>query len=214
MGIPAASAAPVRAKPGEMTSYLGGSSPVVVLGVTVPPAPLSLDALAANPALATAVPPEIAWTLYQRSLAVLLALLPVLRPPAGQHEGASAAGEDRLLAPRDVAAYLHVAPSRVYELLRSGALPAVKVGRYVRVRATVLHQWVAAHEAQRPLSLPGDLTYSAQYEGHSGTSRGRGRVRPASQQAPAARRASARSGRSPRPRPAPPPDSASDETSW
>ncbi len=57
-----------------MTSYLGGSSRVVVLGVTVPPAPLSLDALAANPALATAVPPEIRQVLVLRAAAALAAL--------------------------------------------------------------------------------------------------------------------------------------------
>lgn len=48
-----------------------------------------------------------------------------------------------LLTAEEVAAILKVRKSRVYELVRSGALPAVHIGRQVRFRRSDLERWLA-----------------------------------------------------------------------
>jgi excisionase family DNA binding protein len=53
---------------------------------------------------------------------------------------------DRLLTVRETAALLSVRPPHVYELVRRHTLPAVRVGRFVRLRARDLHAWT---EGQR-----------------------------------------------------------------
>ena len=40
-------------------------------------------------------------------------------------------------------------PSHAYELARSGALPSVRFGKYVRVRPEALRAWVQQHEHQK-----------------------------------------------------------------
>ena len=49
-----------------------------------------------------------------------------------------------LLTPDEVAALLRVRRARVYSLVRDGLLPAVRIGRQVRVDGAVLERWVAA----------------------------------------------------------------------
>lgn len=49
-----------------------------------------------------------------------------------------------LLRPRDVAALLNVGRTTVYALLASGDLPAVRIGRSVRVPRDGLEAWVHA----------------------------------------------------------------------
>lgn len=49
----------------------------------------------------------------------------------------------RLLTAAEVAATLRVPPSRVYALVRAGLLPAVHVGRHVRVDEGSLEEWIA-----------------------------------------------------------------------
>ncbi len=52
-----------------------------------------------------------------------------------------------LLTVRDVEAELQLGPTRTYELLRSGSLPVVRVGRAVRVPRDALRRWVDEHTA-------------------------------------------------------------------
>lgn len=51
-----------------------------------------------------------------------------------------------LLTAREAAAQLRFAPSYVYELVRSGALSAVRHGRYVRIAPAAIAAFIAAHE--------------------------------------------------------------------
>jgi excisionase family DNA binding protein len=52
-------------------------------------------------------------------------------------------GDDGLLTMRQVAARLNVPESRAYELARQGKLPAIRIGKYVRVFATSLLEYRA-----------------------------------------------------------------------
>jgi excisionase family DNA binding protein len=56
------------------------------------------------------------------------------------------ADDDRLLSVPEAAAQLGLAPSYVYELARTGALPTMRLGKYVRVRVGALRRWLAARE--------------------------------------------------------------------
>ena len=47
-----------------------------------------------------------------------------------------------LLTVNEVAELLRVSPARVYELLRTEALPAVRLGRQVRVSREALERWI------------------------------------------------------------------------
>ena len=58
----------------------------------------------------------------------------------------------RLLTVPEVSLCLSVRPSRVYGLIRAGVLPAVRVGRQVRVLDDDLRQWIA--KGGRPLDTP------------------------------------------------------------
>lgn len=49
-----------------------------------------------------------------------------------------------------VAARLGVSRHRVYELIRTGALPAVHIGRQVRVCPVALERWIEAGGAALP----------------------------------------------------------------
>ena len=51
------------------------------------------------------------------------------------------------LTTEEVLAYLKVTPRTIYRLIRSGELPAVRIGRQWRFRRTDLDEWV---ERQRP----------------------------------------------------------------
>ena len=51
--------------------------------------------------------------------------------------------QDGLLTMRQVAEQLNVPESRAYELARQGKLPAVRVGKYVRVLAEALEEYQA-----------------------------------------------------------------------
>ncbi|MDP9315473.1 MAG: helix-turn-helix domain-containing protein [Chloroflexota bacterium] len=51
-----------------------------------------------------------------------------------------------LLRPDEVAAALGLSRSRVYELLGSGELPSVRIGKSIRVSVTSLERWIAKLE--------------------------------------------------------------------
>ena len=52
-----------------------------------------------------------------------------------------------LLTVRDVEAELQLGRTRTYELVRSGSLPVIRVGRAVRVPRDALRRWVEEHTA-------------------------------------------------------------------
>jgi excisionase family DNA binding protein len=49
----------------------------------------------------------------------------------------------RLLTVKEAAELLRVTQARTYQLLRSGFIPGVRIGRQIRVDESALHQWVA-----------------------------------------------------------------------
>ena len=56
----------------------------------------------------------------------------------------AAPAEDRLLRPEQAAWYLNVKTSWVYEAVRAGRLPCLRVGRHIRFTRGMLEDWLAA----------------------------------------------------------------------
>jgi excisionase family DNA binding protein len=105
------------------------------------PAPAqSLAELAADPSRITNVPREALPGLLGE-LAKLGAGL-VARLLESQAVKPAPGAEARLLTVPEVAAQLQVAKSFVYELTRTGRLPCVRVGRYVRVDSRTVDAWL------------------------------------------------------------------------
>jgi len=50
-----------------------------------------------------------------------------------------------LLTVDQIAERLQVARARVYELIRQGKLPVVRIGKHIRMEATRLEAWIAQH---------------------------------------------------------------------
>jgi excisionase family DNA binding protein len=59
------------------------------------------------------------------------------------------AADDDLLVAGEVAALLRVTTAWVYAETRRGALPYVRLGRYVRYRRTTVLEWLASQELHR-----------------------------------------------------------------
>jgi excisionase family DNA binding protein len=59
------------------------------------------------------------------------------------NEGAPRLLDDPLLRPEQVAELLAVKPSWVYEAVRTGRLPCVRVGRHIRFTRKMLEDWLA-----------------------------------------------------------------------
>ncbi len=53
---------------------------------------------------------------------------------------------DHLLSVEEVAKCLGVSKGRVYDLVRTGELPSVPIGKYVKVRRSTLQQWIEDRE--------------------------------------------------------------------
>lgn len=93
------------------------------------------------------VPPEAVPPLMAQCAALQSVLAARLASvPANGHGKAEAAGQDRLLTVSEVADLLRVPKGYVYELARSGKLPTVRLGKYVRIGPSALRQWLAEHE--------------------------------------------------------------------
>jgi excisionase family DNA binding protein len=91
--------------------------------------------------------PTVRSPIGEHSIVLLLARLLVqasATPGTTQTEKPEAL--DRLLSVVEVSRILNLRPPHVYELVRRHTLPAVRVGKYVRVRAADLQVWI---EAQR-----------------------------------------------------------------
>ena len=89
----------------------------------------SLDAIAASPAAAADLVPEERRQLTLRCIVALAALAAAPEAHATDAYAPHAAESETLLTVPEVATRLRYAPSCVYELLRQGALAAVRRGR-------------------------------------------------------------------------------------
>ena len=56
--------------------------------------------------------------------------------------------EALLLRAADVAAILDLGRSKVYEMMKKGELPVVRIGRSVRVPRSALTEWIASQTKQ------------------------------------------------------------------
>lgn len=50
-----------------------------------------------------------------------------------------------VLTPEDVQHYLHIGRTKAYQLVRSGALPAVRVGRQYRIPRAYFVEYLESH---------------------------------------------------------------------
>jgi excisionase family DNA binding protein len=66
-----------------------------------------------------------------------------VRTPA--HEPADSPLSEPLLDAKQAAALLNVRPSWVYEAVRAGEVPHIKVGRHLRFLRSDLERWVLDH---------------------------------------------------------------------
>jgi excisionase family DNA binding protein len=109
----------------------------------------SLDELAEHPGRAQTLSPELVAALLARCSALQSALTArlVAVPP---RPSTAIEPTDRLLPMPAVAELLAIPTSYAYELARQGRLPAVRLGKYVRVRVSDIEAWLLAH-GQDPL---------------------------------------------------------------
>jgi excisionase family DNA binding protein len=122
-------------------------------GATLDAAPsLSLDAIASAPSPSEALSrlsPDALATLAGRCATIQSAIQLAITGRTATAPVAPALTEPpRLLAAHDIAQRTGFARSYVYELIRSGSLRAVKVGKYCRVTESALAEWIAQHETQ------------------------------------------------------------------
>jgi excisionase family DNA binding protein len=103
----------------------------------------SLDALAVDPNRAGTLPPDMIRVLLARCGVVQNALIACLTEISGH---AVSGAEDRLLSVPVVAELLAVPVSYAYELARQGKLPTIRLGKYVRIRASALTAWLAGQD--------------------------------------------------------------------
>ena len=108
----------------------------------------TLDALAANPERATALPPNLRVQLILRCAAALAALSGAMVGASDEAsvEPMSKPEPDQLLTVPQAAAVMGFASSYVYEMARRGDLRAVRRKKYVRIRQSAVEQWIAEHE--------------------------------------------------------------------
>lgn len=133
--------------------------------------PSALDALLDSPEAAyDAIPAEALPALIAEASAAQGRLAAVslnltTRLAMQQLRRSEAAPDEPLLSAEDVAGRLAVAKAAVYELMRSGGLRFIQVGKYKRVRPADLERWLKQREG-------GGLEHGA-FSGTQGTPRGR-----------------------------------------
>ena len=57
--------------------------------------------------------------------------------------------ERLLLKPAEVTEVLGIGRSRIYEMLATGELPSIRIGRCIRIPAGALREWVADRQFDR-----------------------------------------------------------------
>jgi excisionase family DNA binding protein len=115
---------------------------------------IALDDLVRSPDRATSLSNEDLWRLIIRCGAIqslLFARLLLARDP-------SAAGppsnEEELLTVPDVARLVGVRVAYIYELVRRGELPAVKLGKYIRLSRRSVARWMERNLVGSPSIAP------------------------------------------------------------
>jgi len=112
----------------------------------------TLRDLVEAPERASSIPPNaMAGLLGELVLLLARLLVQISVTPTYEQAGKDI---DRLLTVRETATFLSVRPPHVYELIHRRVLPAVRVGKYVRVRASDLHAWI---ENQREEGVDGKI---------------------------------------------------------
>lgn len=107
-----------------------------------------LTNLLENPAQVEQLPPEtippllVALSTLQGALAARLLRVAVRQ----EGQPGSPGGEPKLLSVPEAAALLGVPAGYAYELARRGEIPTVRFGKYVRVSASALREWVARRQ--------------------------------------------------------------------
>lgn len=106
---------------------------------------LTLDAIAADPSVVQGLPRATLEELALRAVAVHAAIATALVAGGSTTlDPANARADDeRLLTALEVARVLAVPVANVYELARRNAIPKITIGRYVRVPAKALREWIA-----------------------------------------------------------------------
>jgi excisionase family DNA binding protein len=79
------------------------------------------------------------------------------------------ANMEQLLKPSDVARIIRVSRSTAYELIATGQLSTVRIGKNVRVPAIALERWIREHAVREKEAAEHDATYA----GDLGTDRRR-----------------------------------------
>jgi len=59
--------------------------------------------------------------------------------------------EPLLVKPTEAAEMLRISRARVYELIASGKVPSVRVGRFTRIPLAALREWVRVHSEDSPI---------------------------------------------------------------
>ena len=62
--------------------------------------------------------------------------------------------QDTLLKPRDAAQKLNISRSLVYQLIRSGDIPVVRIKSTVRIKASDLNTFIEKSQHQKEFQLP------------------------------------------------------------
>jgi excisionase family DNA binding protein len=109
----------------------------------------TLDAIAADPEAAIALPSELAIGLLLRLAIAQSAIATALASQTIEGGSiASSDNSDRLLTPGDAAALLQIPKAHIYELVRRGELPATRLGKYVRLPLRSLRTWIESRQGQ------------------------------------------------------------------
>lgn len=113
---------------------------------------ITLDDIAQSPTLAAELSAAERNRLITRCAAVLSALSAPMAADGQHRTTPEAEPPPCLLSVPQVAELLGFRPSHVYQMIRQGDLPAVRHGKYVRVRAEAVGDFVAVHERQGPVA--------------------------------------------------------------
>lgn len=102
----------------------------------------TLALLATEPEQIQGIPREELPALIGAVEALKARLWAELQSPSAESSAAVSTEATRLLTAQEVADQTGLSSQRVYELVRAGRLPAVHIGRQVRISASALAMWV------------------------------------------------------------------------
>jgi excisionase family DNA binding protein len=117
-----------------------------------------LAELIADPARVEEIPTEAIPTLLAQLAAAQSALaarlLSAIPDNSGERPRSRTASEQaaQLITVADASRQLAFKPAYIYELVRQGRLPAVRQGKYVRIRPADLQRWIQQHQ-NKPIDM-------------------------------------------------------------